>query len=59
MLSNYSIVVILAFLLTSCAGPQTEIDIDHNSPTEKQSEGGDDRGFDPCKLNSNLPVCKE
>lgn len=48
---------VLVFLLQSCAAPGPEVDIDHNAPSGEQSEAGEDRGFDPCKLNSTLPVC--
>lgn len=48
---------VLVLLLQSCAAQQPEIDIDHNAPSGEQSEEGDDRGFDPCKLNDTLPVC--
>lgn len=59
MFYRLSTVLILGVLLLSCATPQPEVDIDHNAPASgKQSESGEDRGFDPCKLNSNLPVCK-
>ncbi len=58
MFSRLSIVAILAMLLQSCAAQQSEIDIDHNAPSEKSATTDDERGFDPCKLNSNLPVCK-
>jgi len=58
MISMNFKVVILAFVLQSCAGQQPELDVDHNAPTTEQTDSGDDRGFDPCKLNSKLPVCQ-
>ena len=27
--------------------------------TETCEENGEDRGYDPCRINNNLPVCKE
>ena len=50
---------VLVFSLQSCAAPQEGLDIDHNAPAGEQSEAGDDRGFDPCKLNKTLPVCDD
>lgn len=59
MLYRFFTVLSLGVVLLSCAAPQPEVDIDHNSPpSDKQADSGEDRGFDPCKLNSNLPVCK-
>ena len=58
MLSRLFTVLSLGVVLLSCAAPQLEDDIDHNSPpSDKQADSGEDRGFDPCRLNSNLPVC--
>ena len=57
MITRLFKLTVLVFLLQSCAAQQPEVDIDHNTPSGEQSESGDDRGFDPCKLNSTLPVC--
>ena len=59
MIFRLSGLAVLVFSLQSCATPQEGLDIDHNAPAGEQTDAGDDRGFDPCKLNKTLPVCDD
>lgn len=37
--------------------PDCRVETNENCSAEK--DNGDDRGYDPCLVNKNLPVCKK
>jgi len=49
---------LLLMLLQACASNQLEDGADSNAmPGGEQSDLGDSRGLDPCRINDELPVC--
>jgi hypothetical protein len=65
-MENFKSPLALALLTACClsltACQSTSADEDEpeciSQPTEACADEDDDRGYDPCLVNSNLPVCK-
>lgn len=57
-ISLTALVLLSVSLLTGCATQVAEPDIDHKADSTSTSHG-EERSFDPCKLNNKLPVCNE
>lgn len=59
--------LILTFLLLflgACGSTMEETEVQECQPQNTEScaeaeDNGEDRGYDPCKINKNLPVCKD
>lgn len=50
--------------LAACGSTMEEAETAECQPQNTESctdseDDGEDRGYDPCKINKNLPVCKD
>ncbi|MFT4938758.1 MAG: hypothetical protein ACI88A_001787 [Paraglaciecola sp.] len=56
--------ILVAFSIVFLFGCQSTPTEDQEDPETCQAENaedcsGEDRGFNPCRINNNLPVCKK
>ena len=51
------------FLIGCNSTPEENIEpsctMDSNENCSAETDNGDDRAYNPCKVNKNLPVCKK